>query len=74
MAITATHSDRLLELDEDVRDAWSAYVYRLRSLSGDEYVDTEAEAWSELQYELHRISCARDELTAAGPPHQGPDS
>ncbi|MGH2877261.1 MAG: hypothetical protein ACRDNJ_07315 [Solirubrobacteraceae bacterium] len=74
MAVTATHSEQLLELNEDVRDAWSAYVYRLRSLSGDEYVDAEAEAWSELQYELHRIQCARDELTAAGSAHQRPES
>lgn len=66
MTATATHSDRLLELDEDVRDAWSGYVDRLRSLSGDEYVETEAEAWSELQYELHRVERARGELTAAG--------
>lgn len=74
MALIATHSDRLLELDEDVRDAWSAYVFRLRSLSGDEYVDTEAEAWSELQYELHRIQSARDELAAAGAGDALPDS
>ncbi|MGH2856644.1 MAG: hypothetical protein ACRDMJ_04080 [Solirubrobacteraceae bacterium] len=63
--MTATASPaQLQELEEDVRDAWSVYAERLRELGGEEYEDAEVEAWVELQYELHRIQVARDELIA----------
>lgn len=66
MTATVTDTDRLLELDADMRSAWSAYSERLRQLSGQEYEEAEADAWAELQYELHRVHRAREELTVAG--------
>ncbi|MGH2930907.1 MAG: hypothetical protein ACRDL8_22070 [Solirubrobacteraceae bacterium] len=63
MTATAIDRYRLLELDADMRSAWSAYSERLRQLTGDEYAETEAEAWAELQYELDRVHRAREELS-----------
>lgn len=65
MTATVSDTDRLLELDADMRSAWSAYNERLRQLTGEEYEEAEADAWAELQYELHRVHRAREELTVA---------
>jgi hypothetical protein len=65
--VTAIAPDpkRLSELDDDTRQAWSAYQDRLRELSGDEYELAERESWDELQNELTRLEQDRQSLTGA---------
>lgn len=67
MTITAPDQDRLLELEADTRQAWSAYSDRLRDLTGDEYERVESESWTELQTELRRLERERDELRTGAP-------
>lgn len=64
MTITAPDQDRLLELEADTRQAWSAYSDRLRDLTGEEYERAESESWTELQAELRRLGRERDALLA----------
>jgi hypothetical protein len=64
MTATAPDTDRLRELDEDTRIAWSAYSERVRELSGDEYERVESESWDELQAELARLEREREDLSA----------
>ena len=64
MTATAPDTDRLRELDEDTRIAWSAYSERVRELTGDEYERIESESWDELQAELSRLEREREELSA----------
>ena len=64
MTATAPDTDRLRELDEDTRIAWSAYSERVRELTGDEYERIESESWDELQAELARLEREREELSA----------
>ncbi|MGH2914295.1 MAG: hypothetical protein ACRDMX_04830 [Solirubrobacteraceae bacterium] len=64
MSATGTDKERLLELDADEREAWSAYIDRLRRLEGDEYELAESECWEELQQQLRRVEQERDELAA----------
>jgi hypothetical protein len=65
--VTAIAPDpkRLSELDDDTRQAWSAYQDRLRELTGDEYELAERESWDELQNELTRLEQDRQSLTGA---------
>jgi hypothetical protein len=65
--VTAIAPDpkRLSELDDDRRQAWSAYQDRLRKLSGEEYELAERESWDELQNELSRLDEDRKSLTGA---------
>lgn len=65
MTATDTDRERLFELDEDVRQAWSSYNDRLRELHGDEYELAESECWEELQHELQRVERERDRLAGA---------
>ncbi len=60
---TAPHTEKLRELDEDTRVAWSAYRERLRGLTGTEYELVEHESWSELQSALRRVERRRRSLT-----------
>jgi hypothetical protein len=64
MTATVPDTDRLRELEEDTRHAWSAYSDRLRELSGEEYERVELESWIELQNELQRLEREREVLTA----------
>jgi cell division septum initiation protein DivIVA len=58
----APDSDKLRQLDDDMRRAWTAYNERLRELSGDEYEQAERESWTELQSELRRVERKRRTL------------
>ncbi|HLH67051.1 MAG TPA: hypothetical protein VKV27_15240 [Solirubrobacteraceae bacterium] len=62
MTATDTDRERLLELEDEVRRAWSAYNQRLRLLSGKEYELAESESWEELQHELRRVERERERL------------
>jgi hypothetical protein len=64
MTATAPDTDRLRELDEDTRIAWSAYSERVRELAGEEYERVESESWDELQAELARLEREREDLSA----------
>ena len=63
MTATAPDLDKLRELDEGTRRAWTAYTERLRDLDGDEYERVEGDSWTELQRELHRLERRRATLT-----------
>jgi hypothetical protein len=63
----APETEHLQELDEETRQAWTAYLERLRQLSGDEYERIESESWEELQAELRRLEDARESLAAPAP-------
>ena len=63
MTTTAPDRDKLRELDEGTRRAWTAYNERLRDLAGDEYERVESDSWSELQRELRRLERRRASLT-----------
>ncbi len=60
----APEFEHLQELDAETRQAWSAYVERLRQASGAEYERLEDESWDELQAELRRLDGERESLTA----------
>jgi len=56
-------TDKLRELDDGERQAWQAYIARLRDLSGEEYERAETDSWEELQRELRRLERQRETLT-----------
>jgi hypothetical protein len=60
---TAPDLDKLRDLDEGTRRAWTAYNERLRDLAGDEYERVEGDSWTELQRELRRLERRRASLT-----------
>lgn len=64
MTSVAPETEQLLELEAGTRQAWSAYIERLRELTGEEYERAESECWSELQTELRRIEQERESLAA----------
>jgi hypothetical protein len=51
----APDTDKLRELDDQERRAWSAYSERLRDLSGSDYELAEPDRWEELQRELRGV-------------------
>ena len=55
-------ADKLRELDDGERAAWSAYSARLRDLTGMEYEMAESESWAELQRELRQLERRRKAL------------
>ena len=59
MTTIASEAEKLRELDEDTRRAWSTYSERLRELSGDAYERAEHECWTTLQGELRRLERRR---------------
>ncbi len=63
----APEFEHLQELDAETRQAWSAYVERLRQLSGAEYERLEDESWDELQAELRRLDGERESLAPRSP-------
>ena len=50
------------ELDAETRLAWSAYIERVRELTGAEYERVEPESWEALQTELRRLDAERQSL------------
>ena len=63
----APEFEQLQELDAETRQAWSAYVERLRELSGAEYERIEDESWDDLQIELRRLKGERESLVGRVP-------
>ena len=62
MPTTAPDLDKLRELDEGTRRAWTTYNERLRDLAGDAYERAETDSWTELQRELRRLERRRASL------------
>jgi hypothetical protein len=62
---TIAAADKLRELDEDTRKAWTAYREKTRELLGEDYEREELDAWSDLQGELRRLE-RRRQLMIAG--------
>jgi hypothetical protein len=60
----AQDAEKLREIDEDTRRAWTTYSERLRELTGEAYESAERECWSSLQSELRRIERRRRMLLA----------
>ncbi len=63
MTTIAPDAIKLRALDEETRQAWTAYRERVRELTGDEYALVEDESWAELQAELARLEDQRRTLT-----------
>jgi hypothetical protein len=59
-------AELLQELDAETRLAWSAYIERVRELTGDEYERIEPESWNALQTELRRLDGERKSLSHIG--------
>ena len=62
MSPVVPEAELLQELDAETRLAWSAYVERVRELTGEEYERIEPESWNELQTELRRLDGERESL------------
>jgi len=60
-------TDKLNELDADIRRAWREYHEYLHDLTGQQYADAEPEAWELLQDELHDIEHRRAILSGPVP-------
>jgi hypothetical protein len=58
----APDTEKLRELDDRTRRAWSAYRRRVKDLTGAEYERVEGESWDELQSELDRVERRRRAL------------
>jgi hypothetical protein len=63
MAPVVPEAELLQELDAETRLAWSAYIERVRELTGEEYERIEPESWNELQAELRRLDGERESLS-----------
>jgi hypothetical protein len=59
----AYRTDKLQELEDDERRAWTAYRDDIRELTGDEYELAENESWEALQRELRSLERQRELLT-----------
>jgi hypothetical protein len=59
MTAFAPDIDKLRELDDGTRRAWTSYKERLHALTGDEYEQAESESWDKLQSELRRLERRR---------------
>ena len=59
-------AELLQELDAETRLAWSAYIERVRELTGEEYERVEPESWNALQTELRRLDGERKSLSHIG--------
>ncbi len=64
--MTTTTPDRLEELAELEREAWSDYRESLRDLDGRAYDEAEAASWEELQRTLAEVAAERAEADPAG--------
>ena len=70
MTTIAAGTEKLREIDADIRQAWQEYHEYLHDLTGQDYEDAEPEAWELLQDELHDIEHRRLILTGALPESQ----
>lgn len=61
----APDTEKLRELDEDERRAWTEYYDNIQDLTGEEYERVELESWETLQGELRRIERRRRLLNVA---------
>jgi uncharacterized protein YecT (DUF1311 family) len=59
----AYRTDKLRELDDDERRAWTTYRDRIRELTGEEYELAEHESWEVLQRELRGLERRRRSLS-----------
>lgn len=62
MTTIAYTTDKLRELEDDERRAWSTYREALRELAGEDYERAEHESWEQLQGELRRLDRRRRTL------------
>lgn len=62
MTTIAYRTDKLRELEDDERRAWSTYREALREKTGEEYEHTEHESWEQLQGELRQLERRRRSL------------
>ncbi|HWC87889.1 MAG TPA: hypothetical protein VG388_15255 [Solirubrobacteraceae bacterium] len=62
MTTIALDADQLRQLDDETRQAWTAYSDRLRDLTAEEYELIESESWDQLQLELRRLDQRRRAL------------
>ena len=67
MTTIAPDTEKLRELDDQERRAWSDYNERLRDLTGLEYELAEAVSWDELQRELQGLRERRRSLEQSVP-------
>jgi len=65
-------TDRLAELDVQVREAWTDYKDGLGKLDGTDYTDAEPESWDRLQETLRAIETDRARVNARVRESQGP--
>jgi hypothetical protein len=61
----APDTEKLRELDDDMRRAWNEYYDNIQDLTGEEYERVEVESWDALQGELRRIERRRRLLSVA---------
>lgn len=59
MTTIAPDTEKLRELDEDERRAWTEYYDNIQDLTGEQYEQVELESWDALQGELRRIERRR---------------
>lgn len=62
MSTTACSAEKLQELEDRERQAWSEYSDHIRELKGDEYEQAEHESWERLQRELSSLERRRSSL------------
>jgi hypothetical protein len=63
--MTTITPDRLAELEQLERDAWTEYSESLRELEGRDYEEAEAASWEDLQRALAEVTAERDAIAAA---------
>ena len=62
MSTMACSAEKLRELEDRERRAWSDYRDRIRELTGEEYERAEHESWERLQRELRSLERRRTSL------------
>ena len=65
MTTIAPDTEKLRELDDDERRAWTEYYDNIQELTGTEYEQVELESWDTLQGELRRIERHRSLLNVS---------
>jgi hypothetical protein len=65
VSTVAPDTEKLRELDQELRHAWQDYYSRVQDLTGEEYELVEAEAWEALEGQLRRIERRRRLLSVA---------
>jgi hypothetical protein len=66
--MTTITPNRLEELAELEREAWSDYRESLRDLEGRDYEIAESASWEDLQRTLGEVAAERAELVPEAPP------